>query len=184
MIKRIYLSVIIAIASLAGGKAQMLSVNTDIALDALETPSFGVEMVVGNHTSLSINGFGNYHPWGMNMRLLAIQPEVRYYLSRRPMYHHFVGICGAAATYDMTYSSKRRNGYGIGGGITFGYVLPLSSRLNLDFHAGFTTFFYEQREYNPGHYSDSSTGMEVPLNARGHYTLPARIGVSLTYIIN
>lgn len=184
MIRKIVLSIIAVLGSFTGVNAQMLSVNTDLAMDALATPSFGMELVVGNHTSISINGLGNYKPWGTNVQLLAVQPEIRYYLSRRPMYHHFVGVCALAASYDMKYDGIRHDGYGAGAGITFGYVLPLGSRWNIDFHAGFTTFFYEQREYTPSEFVDKTLGVDVPLNAHGHYTFPARVGVSLTYIIN
>lgn len=183
MIRR-FVSLIVSAVFATTVSAQMLSVNTDLAMAALQTPSFGMELVVGNHTSISLNGLGNYNPWGSNVRILAFQPELRYYLSRRPMYHHFVGVCGLAASYDMLYDGVRRDGYGIGGGITFGYVVPLSSRWNIDFHAGFTTFFYEQREFEPDKFANETVDKILPLNTNGHYTLPARIGVSLTYIIN
>lgn len=184
MTKKFFFTLILMLCSMTGSKAQMLSVNTDLALAALQTPSFGLELVVGNHSTLSLNGLGNHKPWGSDMRILAFQPELRYYLSRRPMYHHFVGLCAVAASYDIHYDGIRHDGYGVGAGITFGYVVPLSSRWNVDFHAGFTTMFYEQREYRPGEFLNKPNGVDQPVNAHGHYTLPARIGVSLSYIIN
>ncbi len=161
--------------------SQQLAVGTDLALDALQTPNLGFELVVGERSSLSLNAFGNYKPWGKDVRMLGLQPEYRYYFAGRPMYKMFVGLGAIFTSYDITWKSKKYDGTAMGGGLTFGYVFNITSRLNIDAHAGFGLIGYEQKEsYVKDNYSDFSADVH---NAKGYYILPTRIGISLTYIL-
>lgn len=178
---------IIVIAALSGSyaKAQMVAVNTDLLMDLLATPSGGIELVVGERSTLGLDVMGNYHPWKKNMKMIVVQPEYRYYFSGRPMHKHFIGIGGLAASYDVKLKGKVHNGTGLGIGVVFGYVANLGKRFNIDFHAGFGAIGYKHKEYSIGDNYDSSytENGELGTNATGYYLLPTRVGVSLTYIL-
>lgn len=163
--------------------AQLLSVNTDVAWDAYMSPNLGFELTVADKSTLQINALTVQKPYGLDFRGTAIQPEYRYYFSGRPMHKHFVGIGAIGAVYKADIKGKEYDGYGVGAGMTFGYVLPITSRLNVDFHAGLGYVHYNQKEYfyNQDHQTNEA-GYEVA-NAKGSYLMPTRIGVSLSYIL-
>lgn len=172
-------------------RAQLLSVNTDVAMDAVQAYSFGLELTMGRRTTLNVNGLAGNKVLGQQIKGFAIQPEWRYYLSGRPMYHEFIGVVGLVTTYDMTYSGKVRDGHALGAGVSFGYVwplpLPFTKRLMLDVHASCGVTMYKHKEYFVGDEFDMNfiddVGTPIP-NASGHLVMPMRVGVSLTYIIN
>lgn len=165
--------------------AQKVAVNTDVMMDVLQIPSAGFELVVGECTTIGLNAFGCYHPWGKTVKALGVQPEYRYYFSGRPMNRFFVGLGGLITSHDITWAGKVYDGNAAGIGITFGYVLSLNKRLNLDFHAGFGGIYYRQKEYFEGDFYDVdySVGGVESVNAKGYTLLPTRIGVSLSYIL-
>ncbi|MBO5186838.1 MAG: DUF3575 domain-containing protein [Prevotella sp.] len=167
------------------GKAQIVAVNTDLLMDLAQTPSFGAELVIGERSTIGLNALYNKNPWGKTMRVLGVQPEYRHYFSGRPMYREFIGLGGLIATYDITWAGKVYEGLGMGLGLTFGYVFPLTKRINLDCHAGFGLMAYNHKEYYVGdkYDTDYSIDGEQRTNAKGYYILPTRIGVSITYII-
>lgn len=168
---------IIALAATVAATAQTLSVNTDLLMDALCAPSVGIEGTVGDRTTLGGNIVVGYHPYGKNAKFVAVQPELRYYFSGRPMHHWFVGLGGLAATYDITWSQKHYKGMAVAAGPTFGYVFLTSRRWNVDCHAGLGLLYYRRREHPTG------SAMPDQINAHGWQLLPTRIGVSINYII-
>lgn len=183
--KKKHLLLFLLLLPLSSVRAQMVAVNTDVLMDVLQIPNVGVEIVVGERSVAGLHAFGGYRPWGKDVRVLGLQPEYRYFFSGRPMNSFFVGLGLLASSYDVTWAGKVYDGNAFGGGMTFGYVLPLTHRLNLDFHAGFGAIYYRQKEYFEGDFYDQdySTGGLLRPNATGYTLLPTRIGVSLSYIL-
>lgn len=165
--------------------AQMLAVSTDVVHDALQMPSLGVELVTGERSTLGMQLYGGYHPWEQKAKAVVVQPEWRYFFSGRPMNREFVGIGGIASVYDITWKGKVYDGNSVGIGLTFGYVLAVSHRLNLDFHAGFGAIFYRRKEYFVGDFYDTdySVAGVIKSNAHGYDLLPTKIGISLSYML-
>lgn len=182
--KRLLL-ILIATLAIGTARAQLIAVGTDVVSDGLMLPNIGFELVTSNSSTLSLNVLGTKNPWGHDAEAFALQPEYRFFFSGRPMYHEFVGIGAIGTIYDVTIDDKVYDGYAAGVGLTFGYVFKLTQRINIDCHAGFGVIAYKRKEYFVGdHYDEdySTGGVERP-NAHGYYTLPTRIGVSLTYIL-
>ena len=179
------LLILLAAMACRNADAQMLAVNTDVAADLLMTPSIGAELVTGNSSTLGVNVLGNYKPWGKDIRLIAVQPEYRYFFSGRPMHREFVGIGGVGASYDITWKGKVYDGMALGVGLTFGYVFSITHRLNIDCHAGFGAIMYRHKEYyeNDKYDTDYSVNGIERTNAKGYVLLPTRIGVSVSYIL-
>ena len=160
---------IVALVMLLPMKArgQLMAVNTDAALLLTQTYNAGIEVTIGQRTTLGASVLGNYHPWvHKDMRLVALQPEWRYYFSGRPMLYNFFGVSLLVANYDFDWKDENHHGDAAGAGLTFGYVLPLSERLNIDFHAGVGWVFYHEE------------GEGV-----GSMIMPTKLGISLSYIL-
>lgn len=90
----------------SGLKAQRLAVNTDVAMDACLAPSLGIELTMGKKSTLNLNGLYGSKVLGQDIRIGALQPEWRIYISGRPMYHHYVGAIGLLASYKMKFDGK------------------------------------------------------------------------------
>lgn len=167
--------------------AQMVAVNTDVAMDALQAPSLGAEIVMGKKSTLNFNGLYANKLMGKDIRIAAFQPEWRVYISGRPMFHHYVGAMGILATYKMNkVAGKVYDGDAGGFGLSYGYVLPITQRLLVDFHTSLGLVFYHQKEYYEGENYDNHVVNKDGFpyaNAHGSLLMPMRIGVALTYII-
>ena len=183
--KRIIVFLIVILSICSGTKAQTFSVNTDLTMLALQTYNIGAEMTVGNRSTLLLSVFGNNKPYfHKDMRVVGVQPEYRYYFGGRSMYHHFVGLSFLAADYDMTWGNKKYEGTAWGGGLSFGYVIPLSKRLSIDAHAGIGLVF--------SHHKESTTDMsdlllkdDTPAKDGfwDYRIMPTKIGITLSYSI-
>lgn len=172
------------LSAVFSARAQKLAVNTDVLMDACMIPSVGLEMTVGNWSTFGLNVLGCNKPYGKNIKLLAAQPEYRYYFSGRPMHSLFVGVGGVGAIYDASIKGKVYKGIAYGGGITFGYVMNVTKRLFIDFHAGVAAVGYNRKEYFAGdNYGDYVVGGLNRPNASGYYLMPQRIGISVAYIL-
>ena len=185
MMKRLLLAVVVATMWTVNSRAQMLAANIDGLWLATLTPNIGAELVVGECSTLGLHGLFAVKPLGKDAKIYALQPEYRFFFSGRPMYREFIGIGAVGATYDITWKGKVYDGTALGLGLTFGYVLPLKPRLNIDFHAGFGFIRYKQKEYFEGDQYDVDyifDGEQRP-NASGYVLLPTRIGVSISYIL-
>ena len=165
--------------------AQMMVVNTEATSDLLMAPNIGLEVVTGNHSSVGVNVLHSPKVLGFGLKLSAIQPEYRYWFSYRPVNKWFVGFGAIGALFEGTIKEKHYDGYGIGLGITYGYVWNITDRLNIEVHSGFGAFYYNRKEFFEGDNYDvdyTEDGAQRA-NAKGYYLLPTRIGVSVSYIL-
>jgi len=148
-------------------RAQKLATGVDMAWLAAGMADVGAELSIGRAASLSVSLLACQHPWvHRDISGLAFQPEVRYYLSGRSMYHHFVGVGAIIGGYDMGLDIGHYQGSAAGVGLTFGYVLPLGDRWNVDLHSGFGIVHTQDRHH--GH---------------DNYTIPTKFGVTIAYIV-
>ena len=67
-------------------RAQMIAANIDALWAATMSPSAGLEMVVGEKSTVGLNVSYMGKPFGMNIKLFEVQPEYRYYFSGRPIH--------------------------------------------------------------------------------------------------
>lgn len=185
MLKRLTPFILFCLLGHTTGMAQMLSLRTNLLWDALEAPSLGMEISTGNSTSLGLNISYARHPlYAKSSRIILVQPEWRYYLSRRTMHGTYMGIGAVGADYDLQWKGKRYNGDAAGAGFTVGCMVTLASRLNLDLHAGVGAVAYRQKEYYEGdNYNDYSLNSNVKTNANGYALLPTDFGITLSYIL-
>ena len=166
--------------------AQRMAVKTNIPSLALGTPDLGFELVVGEHISLSLSASGTYNPYwrdksageDVNTSFLLVQPEVRYWFNGRPLTRFFAGVNTLAASYDFPYRQVIHKGNAAGAGLTFGYVLNLTKRLDIEFSSGAGMVFYWGKRAG-----SEAFDLEDSLpDTRGCKLMPTRLGISLVYV--
>lgn len=165
-------------------RAQQFAIKANALNWALCTPDLGVEIVTGEHTSLSISATGHYKPYGMNSTLFLLQPEFRYWFNGRPLTREFVGLTAFATTYDMTFSKKVFDGEAFALGVTGGYVFDLAPRWSLELSGGFGLLFFNQKQMTiHDNYDDNFVEESVRANSWGYKLFPVKLGVTFIYII-
>jgi hypothetical protein len=185
MKKKLLMTVMLSTFWCVATRAQMIAANIDALWALMMSPSVGLEVVVGERSTVGLNGLLVHKPYGQNIKMAQLQPEYRYYFSGRPMFREFIRIGAIGGTHNIEWKGKIYDGMNVGLGMTFGYVMPIGKRFNVDFHAGFGAVYYNHKEYFTGDQYDADSAVDglEKNNASGYYLLPTRIGVSITYII-
>ena len=100
------------------------------------------------------------------------------------MTREYVGVAALGATYDITWGDKVYQGDAGGIGMTFGYVMNFSKRLNVEFYGGCGFVYFNQKQYFVNDSFDDYTGTgAVQANANGYKILPIKLGVSVSWIL-
>lgn len=164
----------------AWGAAQMVAVKTNLLYDALLVPSLGAELGVGQRTT--VNLMGTFNPFTMGERKWknwSLQPEYRYWL-HRAFTGPFVGANALVGGFNINkvrvgnLYDHQRQGTMLGGGLSLGYHLILSTRFSLELAAGADFLYCTYDRYTDG-----------ALDGRYHsgLILPVGTGVNLVYIL-
>lgn len=164
--------------------AQRLAVKTDAVKWAMMMPNAGIEFALGQRWTFDISVYGGYKMYGYDAKLFTAQPEVRYWLSGRPIARAYVGATAFASHFDMEWDSEYHNGDALGGGLTFGYAWFLSSRWSIEAYCGFGVAAYKEErtalDTDFDGYFDAKRSIS---NSRGYVMCPAKLGASFIYII-
>jgi hypothetical protein len=164
-----------------------MAVKTNMLYDALLVPNIGVEFYVGKNWSVAGNWM--YAWWKSDRkhnywRIYGGDVELRRWFGRRavekPFSGHHVGLYGQIVTYDFELGGKGYLGdkWSYGGGVAYGYSLPVGHRFNVDFTLGIGYLGGSYKEYIPldGHYVWQTTK-----NRR--WFGPTKAGISLVWLI-
>lgn len=172
-----------------------MGVKTNLIHDILALPNIGVEFYAGRNISLGASWL--YGWWSRDKRhryWRAYGGEIygRWWFGEaarnKPLAGHHIGIYAQMFTYDFEWGKRGQMGGKPGGnlwdkanygaGMEYGYSLPVSRRINLDFSAGigYVGGFYH--EYLPvdGCYVWQST-------KRRSFFGPTKLEVSLVWLI-
>ena len=176
----------------ATGKAQNLALKTNLLYDAVLIPNIGVEVSLGKQWTASADWFytwfssDNRHRYwqGYGGYLTA-----RYYLPNHSTFHiphstfptgHHLGAYVLGLTYDVEWGGRgyQADHFGFGAGVEYGYALPISNRLLLDFSIGIGFQDGEYKEYEPvdDHYVWQSTH-------KRHWLGPTKAEVTLKWLL-
>ncbi len=116
------------------------AIKTNMAYWAATVANLGIEYSFGKHYSIDLPII--YSPYTIardyQLRLLAVQPELRYWL-RNPMQAHFFGVHLNIGAFNIAVDSKNRyqspdGFYGVG--LSYGYMLPFARHWAAEFTIG------------------------------------------------
>lgn len=164
--------------------AQNVAVKANALTWAMATPDLGVELITGERTSVGLSVTGNYLPYGVPMKALAVTPEFRYWVAGRPLTRLFVGVAAMGTIYDITLSDMVYKGWAYGAGLTGGYVFTLGKHWAVELSAGCGLLSFKQKQYAvDDNYDDYFPDSRTRINNYGYSFAPMKLGVTFIYII-
>ncbi len=177
----------VAVVEQPAKKPFYLAARTNLLYDAAFIPNIGVELYLGRHWTVSADWFYNW--WYSNSRHYYWQGYGGYLGVRRyfgskaeenPFTGHHLGLYGLMMTYDVEWGNRgyQMPDWGFGGGVEYGYSVPIARRLNLDFSLGIGYQDGTYKDYLPldGHYVWQSTH-------KRHWFGPTKAEISLKWLI-
>ena len=177
-----------------------MDIRTNMLYDIAAVPNIGAEFYVGRNISV----YGNWmYGWWDNdarhryWRIYGGELGARWWFGHKahakPLTGHHIGIYGGVLTFDFEWGDTGYMGGKPGGtlwdrplvnaGIEYGYSLPISNRLNIDFSIGlghmggnyikyfpFDDDYYRQKEYKLRFFGPTKLEVSlVWLIGRGNY---------------
>lgn len=138
--------------------ASNLALKTNLLYDAALVPNIGLEYRINDHFSVAADWM--YAWWSRRSghrywRVYGGDVEVKYWFQNlrggQNFTGHHVGAYAGMLTYDVEWGGTGYMGekWSTMFGLSYGYGLPLSKRLNLDFEIGIGYFGGEYYEYEP-----------------------------------
>ena len=130
-----------------------LALKTNLLYDAVLLPDLEVEWRVNDRWSVALEGDVAW--WGngskeKSYKLLMGSPEVRrWFLTRAPWHGLFVGLFAGGGYYDLENVTKGYRGEGVMGGLSVGYMWPVSRCLSLEAAVGAGYLYTRCKEYKP-----------------------------------
>ena len=172
-------------------QAQDLTLRTNVLYDLVVAPSVGVEVGVTPRITIVGNGAYNWigaSIWGDRVHVASIDVEGRYWLNaalnsdytKTTRCGHHVGAYVGYYRYDMLFNgSGQQAKANFGLGVSYGYSLPVSPTLNLDFTIGLG---YVGGEYKKYEVSDDELRHNVWTSDKiRHYFGPSKAEVALVW---
>lgn len=163
-----------------------MAFRTNMLYDLALTPTIGVDFHLGRNWTLGANwSYAWWHKdsWSYYHRVYGGDVNLRKYFGasarRRPLSGHHIGIYAQALTYDFEYGSTGfLSEFSYGGGLEYGYSLPVSKTLNIDFSIGCGYLGGEYKVYDPidDHYVWRETRQR-------HWFGPTKAEISLVWNI-
>lgn len=168
-----------------------VAVKTNLLYDAAANVNLGFEFPLAPRWSFDLSG--DYNQWTIRehkWKHWFAQPEFRYWFCERYV-KHFVGVHGIGGQFNVgnlpnnirflgsnfsALTDYRYQGWGVGGGLAYGYALPLSQHWNMEFEIGAG---YVYLEYDA--FRCQGCGKNVG-SGHHHYIGPTKAAVNLVYL--
>lgn len=145
------------------GDPVRIGIETNLLHDALAVPNIGIGFYWNDRYSLTA---GWEHAWWKSdkrhryWRLYGGDLTFRRWIgkrdTRRAFTGHHLGVYGQLFTFDFEWGKKGWLGdeWNYGGGLEYGFALPIARRLHIDFSLGLGYQGGKYKEYLPieGHY--------------------------------
>lgn len=175
--KRILLLFFVA-ALAVGARAQFYSIKTNLL--GLATTNLNIEAGVSVHRNWSLHLPVTYNPWvfGGNKRFqnITVQPGIRYWFLES-FSHSFIGFQSLYSRYHVGgIGDYRYDGWGVGGGLSYGYSKVLNKRWNIEFEAGLGVMWADYTKYL------CKTCGAPQGDFKKLYVVPTKAAVSLVYL--
>lgn len=172
-------------------KLPVVALRTNLLYDALVVPNIGLEVALPMHFTIAFDwiatwiksdakhlywqGYGGYL-------------TLRYYFGKAaneyPFIGHHVGIYGDLLTYDIEFGGQGYQAWkpGFGGGVEYGYSLPVGHDLCIDFNIGVG---YQGGQYEVYQPANDGTGHYVwQATRKRRWFGPTKAEISLKWMIS
>lgn len=162
------------------GTGRFMAVKTNIAYDAVAILNAGFEIEVARHFTVEIPVIWSLWDWkqDMGLRVVAVQPEARYWFGR-PGKGNAVGVNVGVGAYNFRHNDIRyQNTSGrplVSAAVSYTYSLPIDSRWAAEFSLAVG---YANAEYN--RYYNIDNGALINTKTRNYFG-PTKLGISLSY---
>lgn len=182
----------VLLCSLFGLKAQDVALKTNLLYDVAASPSLGVEVGLAPRWTLDISG--NVTAWKVKnhswKQWMAV-PEARYWFCER-FQGHFVGVHAIGGQFNFgnidhlpnflnnrlsALKDRRRQGWGVGAGVSYGYSWILAKHWNIEAEIGIGWMYTRYDEY-----PCAECGDKIRDNAVHNYVGPTKAAVNLIYV--
>lgn len=164
----------------ASAGARYHALKTNLAFDAIGALNLAYEVQVHKRMTLDIPV--TWSLWDAQrehaLRIVALQPELRWWMGDEPGRGHFFGLHAHAAWYNLKWDDKRYQDTGrplLGAGLSYGYKLPIGEHWGAEFNAGLG---YANMKYDT--YYNIDNGAQIDTRVRNYFG-PTKVGVSLVY---
>lgn len=135
-----------------------MALKTNALYDVLAIPNIGIEFYLGKNWSAAANW--HYAWWKTDRKHwywrtyggdVALRKWFGSKANEKPLTGHHIGVYGQMVTYDFETGNRGYLGdrWSFGGGIEYGYSLPIKKRFNIDFTLGVGYLGGEYKEYLP-----------------------------------
>ena len=176
----------------ASAPANRVALKTNLLYDAVLIPNAGMEVNLGRQWTVGLDGF--YTWFSSDSRHRYWQGYGGYMTLRRyfgscdsssgicnpRLTGHHIGVYALGLTYDVEWGGRgyQADRFGFGGGVEYGYSLPIGRKLCLDFSLGIGFQDGEYKEYDPvdDHYVWQTTN-------KRHWFGPTKAEVSLKWLL-
>lgn len=166
----------------------LLALKTNLLFDVAMMPNVELEVPIGNRWSVNAEWM---FPWWLIdgdkycLQILSGGIEGRYWLGdrsrRRVLTGHFVGFYAGAGKYDLQWDTNGYQGeFYVASGVSYGYVLPLARRLNMEFSIGIGLM---KTSYEHYHTLDNFQTLLWQNDGRYTWLGPTKAKISLVWLI-
>lgn len=173
----------------------LFAIKTNMLYDAAMTPNIGAEVYIAPNVSLSANwmyAWWNKDRTSFYWRVYGGELEARYYINRwstrrerrkHAFEGHHIGLYGLFGTYDYEFGGDGQQAakWNYGGGIAYGYSLPITRRLNIDFALGLGCLYGDYYKYEPSTIKNDDYYW-LSTNKRKYWG-PTKAEVSLVWVL-
>lgn len=183
------LGLLLAVAFPRTAAAQRLAVKANALSWAALSPNLGLEVITGERTSVALSVMGTWKPFGLPEKVLALQPEFRFWFNGRPLTREYVGICAFATTYDLVLGTGTRQtnvfrGDALALGVSGGHVFNMGKRWCFELSGGVGVMLFRQKQYFDGdNYENYFIGERTAPNNWGYKLFPVKLSACFIYII-
>lgn len=156
------------------------ALKTNVAFDAIGVLNLAYEVQL--HRKMTLDLPVMWSLWDAQrehaLRVVALQPELRWWTGSEVGRGHFLGVHAHAAWFNFKWEDNRYQDAGrplLGAGLSYGYKLPLGQHWGAEFNVGVG---YANLKYNT--YYNIENGALINTRIR-HYWGLTRLGLSLVY---
>lgn len=193
MFKKLFLMAFLAMGGVSLS-AQNVALKTNLLYDATATVNLGLEVGLAPKWTFDLSGNLNaWAPFGdMRWKHWLVQPEARYWFCER-FNGHFIGFHALGGQYNVgnipnniswfpfntdlrKLSNNRYQGWGVGGGVAWGYDVILGRHWNLEFELGLGVIYTRYDKFEC-----KDCGAKIASDVPYIYYGPTKAAVNLVY---